>query len=120
MPPTELPQPDPDADTLESIEQQRDAAIETLARAWEEDLEDANDVYDVLTDEPGEVYEIQLDVHEFEIAQLLGGLHLGIAQEQRADGVIYQSAMLAKLYDALPESFAERMHEDEDVDPGVY
>lgn len=84
-----------------------DRAVEATANANPQaDIDDIGDLYEFVAgvdDMP--TYEVEIELHEFELMQFMQGLMEGLDRMQHADELAFKSNMIAKLAAACPEHF---------------
>lgn len=84
-----------------------DRAVEATARSNPQaDIDDLGDFYEFVAgvdDMP--TYSIEIELHEFELMQLLHGIIAGMQRMQNADEMAFRASMVAKLAGAAPEHF---------------
>jgi hypothetical protein len=80
------------------------AVESTNAANPDREVETVNDLYEMVSGvEEMQTYEVEIELHDFEMMQLMAFLMDGLERVQSADELAFKSNMIAKLVDAAPE-----------------
>jgi hypothetical protein len=102
-----MPNNDP-SELVDLSEQHIERAIASTDQANPQtDIESVGDLYSLTTGFDDVVYTLELELHTFELVQLVMPLFDGLEHAQHADELAFKSRMIGEFADACPEFFED-------------
>lgn len=99
--------PDDISQTIEYAEEHIDRAIKaTDVAAASRDIDSPGDIYEFVSGfEEMKTYEVTIELHEYELMQLIAGFSDGLDRAMPADELVFKSSMISKLLEACPDHY---------------